>query len=118
MSFLVLSPGLDVILRWTGSPATYDLRFLYPIIAADGIRPTGDLAAPLQGTAPTVQGMAQTFTSHGEFCRMLRKGGASRRGEDDRPSLYNILSATWPAKAVRASQGAEVARLDADAQAR
>jgi hypothetical protein len=121
MSPLDLGPGLDVILGWDWI-SSHDLRFLYPRGAVAGTGLTGGLDAPLQRSAPPAQASAQTLISHGEFRRMLRKVVPADAAETlahpapaPPPPLARHSGLSKPLEPLGA---ADVARLDAAAQAR
>jgi len=121
MSPLDLGPGLDVILGWDWI-SSHDLRFLYPRGAVAGTGLTGGLDAPLQRSAPPAQASALTLISHGEFHRMLCKVVPADAAETlthpapaPPPPLARHSGLSKPLEPLGA---ADVARLDAAAQAR
>ena len=121
MSPLDLGPGLDIILGWDWI-SSHDLRFLYPIGTVADSGQTGVLGASLQPASLPASTAAQTLISHGELRRMLRQLVAT----DDSATTEHPPPASPPppthhsglSKPSEPLGAAEVARLDAAAQAR
>ena len=120
MSPLALGPGLDIILGWDWI-SSHDLRFLYPQGAVRGSGLFDALTAPLQATGSA---LAQTLIGHGEFRRMLRRvvpadpPASAATTPTATPSPPPLTPHSGLSKPLEPLGAAEVARLDAAAEAR